>query len=108
MTEPTVAIALYRPHPGKEEELLKVVKDHLPTLHRENLVADRTPLHLQAKDGTILEIFEWKSNEAKDTAHQSPVVMEFWERFMSVAEMVSLSSLEEATQPFPNFKPITI
>lgn len=108
MTEPTVAIALYRPQPGKEENLLNVVKDHLPILHQENLITARTPLHLQAEDGTVLEIFEWKSSEAKDAAHQSPAVMKVWERFMSVSEMVSLSSLEEANQPFPNFKPITL
>ncbi|MCA0989284.1 hypothetical protein [Guptibacillus algicola] len=70
MSEPTVAIALYRPHPGKEDELLEIVKDHLPTLQRENLIKDRMPLHLQAIDGTILEIFEWKSVAAKDEAHQ--------------------------------------
>ncbi|WP_270182713.1 hypothetical protein [Alkalihalobacillus sp. CinArs1] len=107
MSEPTVSIALYRPHPGKEEDLQKVVKDHLPTLRREGLITEQTPLHLQANDGTILEIFQWKSIAAKDEAHQSDVVMEVWEKFMAVAEMTTLSSLEEANQPFPNFKPIT-
>lgn len=108
MSEPTVAIALYRPHPGKEDELLEIVKAHLPILQREKLITERIPLHLQANDGTILEIFEWKSIDAKDNAHQSSVVMEFWEKFMTVAEMASLSSLEEANQPFPNFKPINL
>ena len=34
-------IAVYRPKPGKEAELLQVVKEHVPTLRREGLATDR-------------------------------------------------------------------
>lgn len=104
MTNHIAAIALYRPHPGKEEKLLKIVENHIPTLRTEKLITDREPMLLQAEDGTLIEIFEWKSSEATDQAHQSTTVMKIWEQMMEVAEMTSLSSLSEANRPFPNFK----
>jgi quinol monooxygenase YgiN len=104
MTNPNIAIALYRPHPGKEEELLKIVDTHIPTLRSENLITSREPMLLQSVDGTLIEIFEWLSAEATDKAHHSPAVMKIWDQMMAVAEMVSLSSLPEAGKPFPNFK----
>lgn len=104
MTNANIAIALYRPHPGKEEELLKIVDTHIPTLRTENLITDREPMLLQAEDGTLIEIFEWQSVEATEKAHHSPAVMKVWDAMMEVAEMTTLSSLQEAGQPFPNFK----
>lgn len=104
MTNTNVAIALYRPFPGKEDELLKIVDTHIPTLQSENLITNREPMLLQAKDGTLIEIFEWLSAEATEKAHHSPAVMKIWDQMMAVAEMVSLSSLSEAGRPFPNFK----
>jgi quinol monooxygenase YgiN len=104
MSNPKVAIALYRPHPGKEEELLKIVDTHIPTLRSENLITNREPLLLQSEDGTLIEIFEWKSEEATEKAHYTPAIMKIWESMMGVAEMANLSSLPEAGHPFPNFR----
>jgi hypothetical protein len=104
MSEPLVAMALYRPFPGKEEELWEILRHHFPTLQREGLVTEQELLTLQASDGTIIEIFEWCSEEAKEKAHASAAVMEIWNKMMTVAEMTSLSTLPEAQRPFPNFK----
>lgn len=108
MNTEKIAMALYRPNPGKEETLKDIVKIHLPTLANEGLITERTPIHLEATDGTIIEIFGWKSEEAKDKAHQSSRVLQVWEQMMEVAEMTNLSSLSEANQPFPNFKPLSL
>ncbi|WP_235550157.1 hypothetical protein [Paenibacillus sp. Soil724D2] len=71
-------------------------------------ITDFTPVTLQSVDGTLIEIFEWLSEEAKDKAHTSPKVWPIWENMMKVAELVSLSSLPEADKPFPNFKRVTL
>jgi quinol monooxygenase YgiN len=99
----SIAIACYRPHPGKEAELQELIKRHIPTLREEGLVTDREPLLLKAADGTFLEIFEWKSDEAKNEAHSSQAVLEIWEAMGKIADFPSLSELEEAKRPFPNF-----
>lgn len=98
------AMALYRPKPGKEQALKEVLEKHVPVLREEGLITQRGNLTLQAEDGTVIEIFEWASREAKDKAHQSPKVMEIWDEISSAAEMTSLSALPEAERPFPNFK----
>lgn len=103
-----VFMALYRPKPEKENELMEILKIHIPTLREEGLITDREPVTLQAGDGTIIEIAEWKSFEAKEKAHQSAKVMSVWEKIMAAAEMTSLSSLSESQKPFPTFKPLVI
>lgn len=106
MSEALFAVALYRPHPGREQELRAIVRQHVPALRREELITDFPPFVLQGRDGTLIEMFEWKSVEAKDQAHRSAVVRPLWEKMMEVAEMTSLSTLQEAEQIFPAFSRI--
>jgi quinol monooxygenase YgiN len=103
-----ITMALYQPHVGKEEQLNDVLKKHIKTLEAENLITSREPIRAVASDGTVIEIFEWKSEQAKDAAHESPVVMKVWNEIMEIAEIKSLSSLEESKHPFPNFAPYSL
>jgi quinol monooxygenase YgiN len=103
-----ITMALYQPHVGKEEQLNDVLKKHIKTLEAENLITSRQPIRAVASDGTVIEIFEWKSEQAKDAAHESPVVMKVWNEIMEIAEIKSLSSLEESKHSFPNFAPYTL
>ncbi|GLX70344.1 hypothetical protein [Paenibacillus glycanilyticus] len=104
MSDKNIAFALYRPHAGKEKELHAIVKEHGPALIQEGLITELPVLKLEAEDGTVIEIFEWKSEESMHQAHKSPVIWPIWERMMEVAEMTGLGSLKEAGHPFPNFK----
>jgi hypothetical protein len=101
---PNLVIAAYRPKPGKERELLALVKEHLPILRGQGLASERPSLVLRAQDGTLLEIFEWASEEATQRAHHDPVVGKMWERFGAVCDYVNLGQLAEAAQPFPHFE----
>ncbi|MBY6037662.1 hypothetical protein KUV80_13410 [Fictibacillus nanhaiensis] len=103
-----ITMALYRPHEGKEAQLNEILTNHVTTLEAEDLITSREPIRAQASDGTVLEIFEWKSEQAKDAAHESPAVMKIWNEIMEVAEIKSLSSLSEANHPFPNFTPYSL
>jgi hypothetical protein len=86
-------IAVYRPHVGKEKELLEVVKEHVPILRGQGFVTDRPPAVMRGKDGTIVEVFEWKSLEA---------------RFNEACECQSLSTLDESSDQFAMFDPVEI
>lgn len=99
-----VVIATYRPHEGQAAQLDELVRAHWPLLHAEGLVTERRPLVLRAKDGTILDIFEWKAGGAEQ-AHHNERVMGLWNRMMEIAEMTTLGSLDEAGRPFPHFVP---
>lgn len=102
-----IVIAAYRPKPGRGEELLDLVRRHHPVLRSLGLVTDRVPVIGRAKDGTILEIFEWESNAAMERAHGMPEVRAIWNPMGEIAELASLASLEESKHPFPHFQPVS-
>ena len=99
-------IVAYRPKPGKEQEILELVRDRVPTLRKEGLVTDRVPTMMRTKDGTIIEVSEWKSREAIDAAHKNPNVLAMWNKFFAVCDCVPLKTLAEAEDMFAGFEPI--
>ncbi|HLK25577.1 MAG TPA: hypothetical protein VKT30_13050 [Caulobacteraceae bacterium] len=101
-----VVIALYRPHPGADAEMKRLIDRHVPTLRRLELVSDRQALLLKAADGTYLEIFEWVSAAAQRSAHEHPEVAHIWEAMEAVGDFVSLDALEESHHPFSHFAPV--
>jgi hypothetical protein len=101
-------IAAYRPRPGKEAQLLEAVRDHHPILHGLGLVTERPPYVLRAQNGTLLEVFEWKSAEAIEQAHANPAVHALWARFAEVCDYQPLSGLEECNQLFAMFDAVAV
>ena len=99
-------IVAYQPKPGKEDDLLELVRSRVPTLRKEGLVSDRAPTIMRARDGTILEVSEWKSREAIDAAHKNPNVLAMWERFFALCDCVPLNTLAEAGEMFAGFEPV--
>ncbi|MBV6478778.1 MAG: hypothetical protein HGGPFJEG_01535 [Ignavibacteria bacterium] len=103
-----LVITCFKPNPGKESELLEVVRDHMPILKKEGLVTDR-PCHvMKSKNGSIIEVFEWKSQQAIDDAHKNKNVLELWKRFENACEYKTLSSIEESNIMFPGFEPVNL
>ena len=103
-----IVFAAYRPHEGREEEFLSLLKGHVPTLRRLELATGRAPIVAKAKDGTIIEIFEWASAEAAPAAHEHPEVGRIWEAMGAVSEFTTIGSLEEVGKPFPHFTPVDL
>ena len=99
-------IVAYRPKPGKEAELFAVVRSRVPTLRAEGLVTERAPTMMRARDGTIIEVSEWKSREAIEAAHQNPNVLALWNRFFALCDCVPLNTLAEAEEMFAGFEAI--
>ena len=99
-------IVAYRPQPGKEKELLELVRNRVPTLRKEGLVTDRVPTIMRSRDGTVVEVSEWKSQEAIDAAHRNPNVLAMWDKFFAICECVPLNTLPEAADMFAGFTPV--
>jgi len=99
-------ICNYRPKPGKDKELLEIVKEHVPILRRLGLATDRTVHIMKAADGSIVEVFEWVSQKAIDDAHKNPEVLEMWKKFEAACTYENLSGLAEANHLFPDFEPV--
>lgn len=99
-------IVAYRPKAGKESELLELVRKRVPTLLKEGLVTDRRPTIMRARDGTIIEVSEWKSRKAIDAAHKNPNVLAMWNNFFPLCDCVPLNTLAEASEMFAGFEPV--
>ena len=100
-----MVIACYRPKPGKNEALRALMPTHLSTLRREGLVTGRESIMMEAEDGTVIEVFEWKSREAIEAAHKNPAVLEMWNRYAEVCDYIPVSQVPEASQMFSDFTP---
>lgn len=99
-------IVIYRPKKGKEQQLLQLVKGHLPILHAENLVTDRKPMVMRAADGAIVEVFEWKSADAIKQAHNNRAVQQLWEKFSQVCDYEKPINVKEFQELFSEFETI--
>lgn len=101
-----VVIVAYRPRSGRDKELLELVRSRVPTLRKEGLVTDRVPTIVRARDGTIIEVSEWKSEEAIAAAHKNLNVLAMWNKFFELCDCVPLKTLAEAEEMFAGFEPI--
>jgi quinol monooxygenase YgiN len=101
-----IVIAAIGRKPGKERELVHLVRSRVPILRKEGLVTDREPIIMRAGDGTIIEVSEWKSQEAIDAAHKNPNVLAMWGKFFAICDCVPFRTLAEAEEMFPNFEPL--
>src|SRR5947207_15854353 len=103
--EEKIVIVAYKPKPGKEEGLREVMRTHLPTLKSQGLVTDRPSVMMEAKDGTIIEVFEWKSQAAIDNAHSNPEVLKIWGQYAEVCDYIPIGQVPEAANLFSSFSP---
>lgn len=103
-----MAIACYRPKPGEEARLLDVMKTHLPTLRKEGLVGDGPSLAGRAGDGTLVEVFCWKSQASIDAAHSNPAVAKIWDAFGAVCEYVAIADVAGAKDLFTALEPVDL
>jgi hypothetical protein len=102
----SISVACYRPQPGCEEALLELVRHHLPPLRAEGLATGRPSIIMRTQDGTIVEVFEWVSQEAIARAHENPVVLKLWKRFEAVCRYETPSNLPEFQKMFAHFEPV--
>lgn len=100
----TLAFAMYRPKQGRRDALLGIVDSHVPTLREYGMVTERANYVAQSTDGTIIEVFEWVSDEAKRAAHEHPAVAALWEKMYALCDFGKMKDLPEAGQQFPDFK----
>jgi hypothetical protein len=101
-------IASYHPKPGKDSELLQVVRDHIPILRGQKLITDKPAHIMRSTSGSIIEVFEWKSQQAIDDAHKNPEVLRLWDRFHACCDYGKLKELPELNEMFPNFEPLEL
>lgn len=101
-------IVAYTPKPGKEGQLMAVVRKHLQVLRAEKLVTERPGHVMRASDGSIVEVFEWRSAEAVLQAHANQAVQALWAEFGAACDFTPLAKLKESSQMFAEFDAVSL
>jgi hypothetical protein len=101
-------IVAYTPKPGQEQRLIAAVKKHLHVLHAEQLLTDKPGYLMRAGDGTIVEVFEWRSAEAINQAHANPSVQALWAEFGAACDYTPLGKLKESQEVFAEFDAVSL
>jgi hypothetical protein len=91
-----------------EQQLLNAVGKHLQILQAEQLVTDKPAYVMRSADGTIVEVFEWRSAEAIEQAHSNTAVQALWAEFADVCDYQPLAGLAEAQQMFAEFDAVQL
>ena len=63
---------------------------------------------MKSAEGTIVEVFEWKSAEAIVAAHQNPVWQAMCGRYSEACEYISLENLSEGKNMFAKFDAVDL
>jgi len=105
---PVTVMALFRPKPGREDDLMACMRDHLPVLRARGLATDAPSTVLRAADGTLVEIFDWQSAAAIDAAHADPEVAKLWARYSACCDYVTLGDIAESRALFPAFERVPL
>jgi hypothetical protein len=101
-------IVAYTPKPKKEKALLAAVKKHLLVLAEQKLITEKPGYVMRANDGTIIEVFEWRSSKAIEKAHSNTAVQALWKEFGAACTHTPLAKLEETSHMFAEFDSVTI
>ncbi|HEY4232277.1 MAG TPA: hypothetical protein VGM76_02530 [Lacipirellulaceae bacterium] len=103
-----ISVVAFRPKPGKEAELKRVLATRLPLLRRLGLSTDRTNITMRAAAGTLVDVSEWTDDAAIERAHSNPEVLELWRQFDACCDYVKLDTLAEVHHDFATFDAIAL
>ena len=62
----------------------------------------------QVVDGTVVEVFEWRSAEAIQQAHHNPAVQALWAEFGAACDYLRPAELADAQQMFAEFHAVDL
>lgn len=71
-------------------------------------MTDKPAYVMRAADGSIVEVFEWRSAEAIQQAHSNPAIQALWAEFGAACDYTPLSKLAETHQMFAEFDAVPL
>ena len=101
-----LVICSYRPHAGHEEEARALMQAHVPLLRQHGLITERPVVQGVAKDGELVEIFEWESVEKSRGAPAFAEICNHWKAMSAVMDFVPMAQLAECQHAFAHFTPL--
>ncbi len=100
MDDKILALAILEPLPGKEDELIEMLRELYALLFRKGYSRD-TLYRDPKRPGTLIHLRHWTSNELRDEAQQDPEVHKYWLR---LPELCKLTTVHEELEIVVQFK----
>jgi hypothetical protein len=101
-----IAIIVYRPREGRTQELIDSLLENIPVMRKLDLVTYREQIIAKAKDGSILQIFEWVEEDSQDKAMAHPVVQDMWMKASKISDFQKPMLLAEFQETLSMFDTI--
>ena len=98
-----LVICSYKP---KTPDARRLMDEHVPLLRKHGLITERAVVRGAGRNGELVEIFEWASEEKSRSAPAIPEIGAHWKAMSQAMDFVSLASLPESQNPFANFTPL--
>jgi quinol monooxygenase YgiN len=100
MHDEILALAVLEPHPGKEDELIEMLRELYALLFRKGYSRD-TLFRDPKRPGQLVHLRHWKSKELRDEAQQDPEVHKYWLR---LPELCKLTTVHEELERIVEFR----
>ncbi len=95
-----LALAILEPFPGKEDELVEMLRELYEMLFRKGYSRD-TLYRDPNRSGTLVHLRHWTSLQSRDEAQQDPEVHKYWLR---LPELCKLTAVHEELELVVKFK----
>ena len=97
-SKPVSVLCIYRIEQANEKGFLELLAKHWPTLDEAGLVSPVPAKIYKASDKSgnlsLIEMFEWKDENASGVAHQTPEIMRIWEPMGALAKDMEFLHIE--------------
>lgn len=100
MNQEILAFAILEPHPGKEDELVEMLRELYELMFRKGYSRD-TLYRDPNRPGQLLHVRHWISKELRDDAQQDPEVHKYWLR---LPELCKLTVVHEELEKIVEFQ----
>lgn len=100
-----IAVVCYRAQRGAEDALHALCASHYAKLYVLGFVTRRLPVFFAARDGCVVQVLDWKSQDVIDAAGKHAAVLELRRAYAAVSELVPLTALPEAAAALALFEP---
>ena len=100
MNDEILAFAILEPHPGKEEELIEMLRELYALLFKKGYSRD-TLYRDPKRPGTLIHFRHWTSKDSRDDAQQDPEVHKYWLR---LPELCKLTTVHEELEMLVRFQ----
>lgn len=95
MSEQIRSMAIMKPHPGKESELVEFLSEFYTMMNTKQYSRDMLFRDLK-QPGVLVHVRIWLSNEARDSAVHDPDVHHYW---MKLPELGTITTICEELDP---------